>query len=216
MHRLIIFAVPNIKAKQLIHAQSTTEYDNDKAAVIQLLIQEDLERTMNVEYEFKDTDDLAVDEKQRLCFQLSKICKLFNPHTAAETVVTDGRLDTEGGLLDTIGSYLSGMFRGSSLMAMESIPDVLYSIQCRDVTSSSHRKLSVAEMEQSIYKDFQLRRIMLMKRLEVTIESFLWSDKALMRETEIRSALRIQQSYLTETPMYYTVRVEDNHITYRM
>lgn len=161
---------------------------------------------MNIDDKVEDTGDVTVDEKLRLRFQLGKLCKLFRPNTAVATDGSDSHQSTEGVLLDAIGSHLTDMLRGPSLMAMESIPGVLNSIQCRDATSSSHRKLSIAEVEQSIYRDFQLRRSMLMKRLEVTIESFLWSDKASMRETEIRSALRIQQSYLTEAPMYYTVR----------
>lgn len=203
--------------------QSTivNDEDVDKAVRSELVDEDDVEHTMNVEDKVEDTDDVTVDEKLRLRFQLGKLCKLFSPNTAVAIEGSVSHQSTEGVLLDAIGSHLTDMLRGPSLTAMESIPGVLHSIQCKDAASSSHRKLSVAEMEQSIYRDFQLRRVMLMKRLEVTIESFLWSDKASMKEIDIRSALRIQQSYLTEAPMYYTVRVvhelnDDCHITYHI
>lgn len=46
-----------------------------------------------------------------------------------------------------------------------------------------------------------------MKRLEVTIQSFLWSEKASCKEDEIQSAVKAQQIHLTESPKYYKVEL---------
>lgn len=52
-----------------------------------------------------------------------------------------------------------------------------------------------------------MRREMLIKRMEVTVESFLWSEKASCRENEdeIRTAVRTQQKHLAAPPRRYQV-----------
>ncbi len=54
-----------------------------------------------------------------------------------------------------------------------------------------------------------MRREMLTKRMEVTVESFLWSEKAscLEHEDEIRAAVRAQQHHLATPPMRYQVHI---------
>lgn len=46
---------------------------------------------------------------------------------------------------------------------------------------------------------------MLLKRLDVTIQSFLWSQKAGFDETEIKKAINAQLQYLSEKPRLFTV-----------
>ena len=59
----------------------------------------------------------------------------------------------------------------------------------------------------SNFQDFALRREMLIKRMEVTVESFLWSEKTSCRENEdeIRSAVCAQQEHLAAPPRRYQV-----------
>ena len=59
---------------------------------------------------------------------------------------------------------------------------------------------------QFLVKDFFLRRQMLMKRLDVTIQSFLWGEKGQGKEGEIVAAIRAQREYLSEIPTRYNVR----------
>ena len=47
---------------------------------------------------------------------------------------------------------------------------------------------------------------MLMKRLDVTIQSFLWGEKGQGKEGEIVAAIRAQREYLSEIPIRYNVR----------
>ena len=44
-----------------------------------------------------------------------------------------------------------------------------------------------------------------MRRMEVTTESFLWSDKAAQSKEEIRSIVQTHQMHLTAPPMRYQV-----------
>jgi len=45
-----------------------------------------------------------------------------------------------------------------------------------------------------------------MKRLDVTIQSFLWGEKAIGKEGEIVAAIQAQRQHLHESPTRYTVR----------
>jgi len=47
---------------------------------------------------------------------------------------------------------------------------------------------------------------MIMKRLDVTIQSFLWGEKAIGKEGEIVAAIQAQRQHLHESPTRYTVR----------
>jgi hypothetical protein len=47
---------------------------------------------------------------------------------------------------------------------------------------------------------------MLLKRLDVTIQSFLWGEKAVGKEGEIVAAIQEQRATLSEYPTPYTVR----------
>lgn len=47
---------------------------------------------------------------------------------------------------------------------------------------------------------------MLLKRLDVTIKSFLWGEKAQGKEHEIYVAIQAQRKYLNEEPTTYSVR----------
>jgi hypothetical protein len=46
---------------------------------------------------------------------------------------------------------------------------------------------------------------MLLKRLDVTIQSFLWGKQAQGKESEIASAVNSQRVFLTEAPTRYSV-----------
>jgi hypothetical protein len=44
-----------------------------------------------------------------------------------------------------------------------------------------------------------------MKRLDVTIQSFLWGEKAQGKEGEIAAAIRAQRAFLSDSPPKFTV-----------
>lgn len=50
---------------------------------------------------------------------------------------------------------------------------------------------------------------MLIKRLDVTIQSFIWSDQVKGRKDEVLSAIKVQRENIVEEPTRYTVREFD-------
>ncbi|KAJ8608908.1 hypothetical protein CTAYLR_005263 [Chrysophaeum taylorii] len=57
----------------------------------------------------------------------------------------------------------------------------------------------------SLYKDFCTRRELLLKRCDVTIQSFLWGDKARGHESEIETSIRALRRRLSKTPVPFAV-----------
>jgi hypothetical protein len=51
-----------------------------------------------------------------------------------------------------------------------------------------------------------VRREMLTKRMDLTVESFLWSQKAAADEDRIRAAVAAQRQHLAAPPAKYEVR----------
>lgn len=49
---------------------------------------------------------------------------------------------------------------------------------------------------------------MLLKRLEVTVQSFLWSEKVNSNEQEVRIAINAQQQFLNVIPANYQVSID--------
>ena len=62
-------------------------------------------------------------------------------------------------------------------------------------------------------QDFSIRRSMMLKRLDVTLQSFLWGEKALGKEGEIVAAIQAQRRFLHAEPYSYQVGKTASHIT---
>ena len=58
----------------------------------------------------------------------------------------------------------------------------------------------MASLNETLAADYAVRREMLLKRLDVTVESFLWSAKAQGREAEIQGAIAGRRRALAPTP----------------
>lgn len=70
----------------------------------------------------------------------------------------------------------------------------------------SPAQLSLFErINAALFEDYRLRRRMLLKRLDVTLESFMWGAETLGNEGEIVAAIHAQRQHLTEMPSKYTV-----------
>lgn len=54
---------------------------------------------------------------------------------------------------------------------------------------------------------------MIMKRLDVTIQSFLWGEKAIGKEGEIVAAIQAQRQHLRDSPTQYSVSYYVHAIT---
>ncbi|XP_064093639.1 protein FAM98A-like [Macrobrachium nipponense] len=56
------------------------------------------------------------------------------------------------------------------------------------------------QMQQELHKEYTMRREMMIKRLDVTIQSFQWSDKAKQRENDLAKAFRTKRDPMKEEP----------------
>ena len=67
------------------------------------------------------------------------------------------------------------------------------------------QRAEFARLSGLLAADFQVRRSMMLTRLDVTIQSFLWSPQAQEREGEIVTSLKRQRSLLEDQPHEYTL-----------
>lgn len=74
----------------------------------------------------------------------------------------------------------------------------------RDNFSSEQVQL-LERINAAFVMDFTVRRRMLLKRLDVTIQSFLWGASVQGKEDEILAVINAQRQHLTEVPSVYTV-----------
>ncbi|KAG7167490.1 FAM98A-like [Homarus americanus] len=58
----------------------------------------------------------------------------------------------------------------------------------------------LGEMQNEMQNEYRMRREMMIKRLDVTIQSFQWSDKAKMRENDLTKAFRMRRDQMKEEP----------------
>ena len=71
------------------------------------------------------------------------------------------------------------------------------------ITLNDAQMEMLRRIENAYYDDFLLRRQMLLRRLDVTIQSFLWGESAKGKEGEIVAAIRAQRKHLPEEPYRY-------------
>ena len=132
-------------------------------------------------------------QRGKMVFQLDKICKDLN---VTPEVENPNEMDIITAVREEVAQVL------------ESVPNELLSdppkALPRGVTLDSHQKEVLGKINEAYQADFLLRRQMLMKRLDVTIQSFLWGEQAQGKEGEIVAAIQAQRKHLQEEPMHYS------------
>ena len=111
-------------------------------------------------------------------FQLEKICNDLNMDMAS----VKNELDIIHAVRDKVSEKVSALPAG----VLQAPPRVLPNIEQAQLTSA--QILTLQGINEAFMADFLLRRQMLMKRLDVTIQSFLWGEKAQGKEGEARLA----------------------------
>jgi uncharacterized membrane protein YgcG len=124
-------------------------------------------------------------------FQLDKICKDIQVVPSSPDIFA---------VLSSIHAKIQILASDVGDGYLKSPPPILENlILCQE-------QITVLEsLNEALYQDFLLRRRMLMKRLDVTIESFLWGEKAQGKEGEIVAAIKAQRDNLSEVPTKYSV-----------
>lgn len=136
-------------------------------------------------------------ETGKTVFQLEKICNDLDIDTATENVAT------ELAILSLVSETVSKIASTLPPGVISSPPRVLPHISPSQLTPEQH--LVLQSINQAFLGDFLLRRRMLMKRLDVTIQAFLWGEKAQGKEGEVVAAIQAQRRHLTEQPTSYSV-----------
>lgn len=125
-----------------------------------------------------------------ISFQLEKICKDLDLDTEDLTNEID--------VLNLVHKKVEQSIELITLPILQSPPKIL-----ENITIDSRKAAILTKIEDSLYNDFLQRRRMLIKRLDVTIQSFLWGKKAKGKEQDIEAAIRAQRQYLKEEPYFY-------------
>jgi len=126
-----------------------------------------------------------------ISFQLEKICKDLDLNT-------DG-LNNELEVFDIVQKKILQSIDDLTIPILKNTPKILYNIKIND----SKQLNIISKIEESLFNDFLQRRKMLIKRLDVTIQSFLWGKKSKGKEQDIEAAIQAQRQFLKEEPKFY-------------
>ena len=115
-------------------------------------------------------------QRGKVVFQLDKICKDLN---VTPEVENPNEMDIIMAIREKVAQVL------------EEVPNELISNPPKalreGLTLDSHQKEVLAKITEAYQADFLLRRQMLIKRLDVTIQSFLWGEQAQGKEGDSSS-----------------------------
>ena len=129
-------------------------------------------------------------KRGRVAFQLDKVCRILDisPSTNDEVSILSE-------ISERVQEFLGSLPEGSDI---KNPPCLIPKCDIPEEKKSILEKLS-----KIFHDDFTLRRKMLCKRLDVTIDSFLWGEAAQGKEGEIVAAIKQHRSHLVESAHFY-------------
>lgn len=143
------------------------------------------------------TTTIDIDTNRGLVlFQLDRICKELHIDVASTN---------ESETMREISRQIKSTIETMPKALIEPLPTILRGITRDSLNAEQLHKLDM--INNAFIKDFTVRRRMLLKRLDVTIQSFLWGASVQGKEDEILAVINAQRKYLTETPTHY--KIED-------
>lgn len=146
----------------------------------------------------------TVAANSKVMFQMAKICSNLD-------VDSSGMVETSSsGSSSALMSQLFAEVRSKieSLQARVSAADrqPLLELPGGAREFSAEQRAVLEELQESSYGDYHRRRCMMLQRVDVTIQGFLWGDGVAGKEGEIVAAIQAQRRELSEFPCKYTVR----------
>jgi hypothetical protein len=127
----------------------------------------------------------------KLAFQLSEICRNLQ-------VAPLGESNAE--ILSELGAHIAALCAGSGPVAPKiACPPKLLS----PTDFSREEQRLITSISEDFKQDFRLRRQMLLRRLDVTMQSFLLGKQVLGREDELRRDIAARRVHLREEPAAY-------------
>lgn len=124
---------------------------------------------------------------------------------ASDLGITSELIDDEMNEIDILQRISNQVSTSLSSNQFQNMPLLCNVLGIDGSNLNSNQIALLQKIEDSLRKDFNVRRSMLLKRLDVTIQSFLWGEKAQGKENEIAAAINAQRKYLTEEPSKYTL-----------
>jgi len=143
----------------------------------------------------------------KVIFQLVKICQNIDVDSSSAVAVTInsyGTSDTSAvlmkKLLSEVCAKVGTMQQLVSVSSADREPlwcgvDQLSTAQCK----------TLEDIQETTYQDYHRRRCMMLKRVDVTIQGFLWGENVAGKEGEIVAAIQAQRRELSEFPCKYSV-----------
>lgn len=138
-------------------------------------------------------------ERGKVLFQLEKICSDIRISDEYNNEGVDEKV-----IIDTIISKVTSIIKTSTSSQVRLISQSPSCGLATQKLTPSQEEL-IKKIESSFVDDFKVRRCMLLKRLDVTIQSFLWGDKVAGKESEITAAIDAQRRYLQENATKYSL-----------
>ena len=143
----------------------------------------------NVEGEYRRA---AAGKKGKVVFQLDKICKDMS-------VLPEVENPSEVDVITAVRAKLTQVLSDVPKELLSNPPKAIG----ESVSLNSEHKSLIDKVTEAYQADFLLRRQMLIKRLDVTIQSFLWGEQAQGKEGEIVAAIQAQRKHLSAEPTRY-------------
>jgi len=142
-------------------------------------------------------------ERGKVVFQLDKMCQDLR-------VVPPQDAPTELDIIAALREKIEQVLQTVSADLLRDPPRAISATEGSAAAVGStevslEQRALLDEVEAVYFDDFLLRRRMLMTRLDVTIQSFLWGERSHGKEGEIVAAIQAQRQHLTEVPPRYTV-----------
>lgn len=140
-----------------------------------------------------DSRRAAAGKKGKIIFQLDKICKDMQ-------VLPEVENPNEVDVINAVRAKLTQVLNGIPKDLLSNPPKALG----EKISLKNDQKEMMEKIADAYHADFLLRRQMLIKRLDVTIQSFLWGEQAQGKEGEIVAAIQAQRKHLQAEPTRYS------------
>ena len=135
-------------------------------------------------------------------FQCIKICNDLNIQNGSNSMVElFEQIETK---IQSKNIIMNGSAGGSGGRTSS---ELLLPLQLKSNLNANQLAL-LHTIHESIFQDFYKRRKMMLTRVDVTIESFMWGENVIGREGEIVATIQTQRKELHEIPFKYTVSVQ--------
>eukprot|EP01038_Epipyxis_sp_PR26KG_P005668 gene5668-7825_t len=181
-YKIISYLVSEVQAEQLYHI-------HQQKVVKNLPANEEFSHGMPMDVDISTSDNSY---RGKIMFLLEKIIN--------ELKIDVSNANNEHEMISSIIDYIQLL-----PVSYDSNNSIMPIFDANNLNLTSESYSLLHKINESFYQDFGLRRKMLLKRLEVTVKSFLWSENVEKKEDEVLSIINDQLQYLNEFNNKHTI-----------